>query len=101
MPFLWTPMAAHNDWLINCGNENAVNFTLKNFLRAQGVNSLPRLVLADGNMRNCGGAQTLDELFSIGELWTSAREIPFAGLPRCGCRNLKKADGHKDCATKF
>lgn len=62
----------HDDWLINCGNENAVKFTLKNFLRAQGVNSLPRLVLADGNLRNCGGAETLAGLFSIGELWTGA-----------------------------
>jgi beta-lactamase superfamily II metal-dependent hydrolase len=61
-----------DDWLINCGNENAVNFTLKDFLRAQGVNSLPRLVLADGNLRNGGGAMALDELFNIGELWTSS-----------------------------
>lgn len=60
-----------NDWLINCGSEDAVNFTLKNFLRAQGVNSLPRLVLADGSARGCGGARTLDDLFGIGELWTS------------------------------
>ncbi len=60
-----------NDWLINCGNENAVDFTLKNFLRARGVNSLPRLVLADGNTRNCGGAKMLDELFNVHELWTS------------------------------
>src|ERR1019366_3341351 len=64
-----------NDWLINCGNENAVNFTLKNFLRAQGVNSLPRLVLADGNLRNCGGTKPLAELFSIGELWTSGAKF--------------------------
>src|SRR5665213_266867 len=34
-----------NDWLVNCGDENAVAFTLKNFLRAQGVNKIPRLVL--------------------------------------------------------
>jgi beta-lactamase superfamily II metal-dependent hydrolase len=60
-----------NDWLINCGNEDAVNFTLKDFLRGQGVNSLPRLVLADGSVRNCGGAKLADDLFSIGELWTS------------------------------
>ena len=59
------------DWLINCGNENAVNFTLKTFLRAQGVNTLPRLVLTEGDMKNVGGAQALDELFPIGELWTS------------------------------
>jgi ComEC/Rec2-related protein len=60
-----------NDWLVNCGDENAVNFTLKNFLRAQGVNTLPRLVLTEGDMKNVGGAQTLDELFHVGELWTS------------------------------
>jgi beta-lactamase superfamily II metal-dependent hydrolase len=60
-----------NDWLINCGNQDAVNFTLKDFLRGQGVNSLPRLVLADGSVRNCGGAKLADELFGIGELWTT------------------------------
>ncbi|HVU06928.1 MAG TPA: ComEC/Rec2 family competence protein [Verrucomicrobiae bacterium] len=60
-----------NDWLIDCGNENAVNFTLKNFLRAQGVNQIPRLVLTEGDLKNCGGAILLDELFGIGGLWTS------------------------------
>jgi competence protein ComEC len=60
-----------NDWLINCGSENAVEFTLKNFLRAQGVNALPRLVLANADIKNCGGAVRLDELFNVGELWTS------------------------------
>jgi competence protein ComEC len=60
-----------SDWLIDCGNENAVNFTVKNFLRAQGVNKIPRLVLTGGDLKNCGGAQLLDELFGVGELWTS------------------------------
>ncbi len=60
-----------NDWLINCGNENAVKFTLKDFLRAQGVNKIPRLVLTEGATRNCGGAKSLDEIFGTGELWTS------------------------------
>ena len=60
-----------DDWLINCGNENAVDFTLKNYLRAQGVNKIPRLILTAGDVKNCGGASRLDELFSIGELWTS------------------------------
>ena len=64
-----------NDWLINCGNENAVNFTLKDFLRAQGVNTLPRLVLTEGDMKNVGGAQSLDELFHVGELWASDLEF--------------------------
>jgi competence protein ComEC len=60
-----------NDWLVNCGNENAVDFTLKHFLRALGVNQLYNLVLTDATTRNCGGAQTLSELFSVGQLWTS------------------------------
>jgi ComEC/Rec2-related protein len=60
-----------NDWLLDCGNDNAVEFTLKPFLRAQGVNKIPRLILTEGDFKSCGGAESLDELFSIGELWTS------------------------------
>jgi len=59
-----------NDWLIDCGNENAVNFTLKNYLRAQGVNKIPRLALTEGDLKNIGGAELLDELCGIGEVWT-------------------------------
>jgi competence protein ComEC len=60
-----------NDWLVDCGDENAVEFTLKPFLRAQGVNRIPRLALTEGDLKNCGGAQSLDQLFGVGELWTS------------------------------
>jgi ComEC/Rec2-related protein len=61
-----------NDWLVDCGDEDAANFTLKDFLRAQGVNKIPRLVLTVGDSQNCGGAELLDQLFGVGELWTSA-----------------------------
>ncbi|HEY5043634.1 MAG TPA: ComEC/Rec2 family competence protein [Verrucomicrobiae bacterium] len=64
-----------NDWLINCGNENAVQFTLKDFLRAHGVNTIPRLVLTEGDAKNCGGAELLDQLFGVGELWTSSAKF--------------------------
>jgi beta-lactamase superfamily II metal-dependent hydrolase len=60
-----------NDWLINCGSTNMADSTLKEYLRGQGVNSLPRLVLAEGNDRNSGGAKMTDDLFGLGELWTS------------------------------
>jgi competence protein ComEC len=60
-----------NDWLVNCGDENAANFTLKPFLRAQGVNRVPRLMLTHGELRSCGGAELLNELFGIGEIYTS------------------------------
>jgi beta-lactamase superfamily II metal-dependent hydrolase len=61
-----------NVWLIDCGDKNAVEFTLKPFLRAQGINKIPRLVLTEGDARNVGGAESLDELFGVGELITSA-----------------------------
>jgi competence protein ComEC len=60
-----------NDWLINCGNTNSADGVLKEFLRGQGVNFLPRLALADADARDCGGAGTVDRLFGVGELWTS------------------------------
>ncbi len=64
-----------NDWLVDCGNASAVEFTLKPFLRGQGVNWIPRLILTQGNLRNVGGAEVLDELFGVGEIDTSP--VPF------------------------
>ncbi len=60
-----------NDWLVNCGDKNAVQFTLKPFLHALGVNKIPQLALTEGDSQNIGGAQSLDELFGVGKLWTS------------------------------
>jgi ComEC/Rec2-related protein len=69
---VWVDVAGQkNDWLVNCGDENSVEFTVKPFLRAQGVNRIQRLVLTHGDARDCGGALPLNELFGIGELWTS------------------------------
>ena len=64
-----------NDLLVDCGNEPAVESTLKDFLRAHGVNSIPRLVLTTGDIRNVGGAGSLDQIFGIHELWTSAAKF--------------------------
>ncbi len=64
-----------NDWLIDCGDADAVEFTLKPFLRAQGVNHLSRLALTYGSARNNGGAELLNELFGVDELVTSP--MPF------------------------
>ena len=60
-----------NDWLVNCGNTNAVEFTLTPFLHAQGINTIRRLILTEGDARNIGGAPLLNELFGVRELWTS------------------------------
>lgn len=61
-----------NDWLVDCGNDSAVEFTLKPFLRAQGVNKIPRLILTHGDPRDIGGAASLNELFGVREIYTSS-----------------------------
>jgi beta-lactamase superfamily II metal-dependent hydrolase len=73
---VWVDAAGRkNDRLVDCGNDRAVELTLKPFLRGQGVNWIPRLILTHGDLRNVGGADSLDELFGIGEVDTSS--VPF------------------------
>lgn len=60
-----------HDWLVDCGDESAIDFTLKPFLRAQGVNQIHRLALTEGDSKNVGGAEMLDDLFGVSELDTS------------------------------
>lgn len=84
-----------NDWLINCGNENSVRFTLKDFLRAQGVNKIPRLVLTEGDVKSCGGAIRLDELFGMRELWTSQIKFRSAAYREAVARFEKNSSRHQ------
>jgi len=52
------------DWLIDPGRTNSVQFTIKPFLRAQGVNRLEALVLTHGDVQHMGGAQLVERLFN-------------------------------------
>lgn len=47
------------DLLVDCGSESAANFLVKPFLRGQGVNTLPNLVLTHGDPRRVGGFKLL------------------------------------------
>jgi competence protein ComEC len=47
------------DLLIDTGATNAVRFLTKPFLRAQGVNRLPALLLTHGDIQHVGGTQLL------------------------------------------
>jgi beta-lactamase superfamily II metal-dependent hydrolase len=60
-----------DDLLVDCGNAESAQSTLKDFLHADGVNRLPQLILTTGEVRNSGGAVALDQIFGIGKLWTS------------------------------
>jgi competence protein ComEC len=60
-----------NDVLADCGNTNSVEFILKPFLQAQGVNSLQSLLLTHGDLRNVGGAEPLCDAIRVKEIVTS------------------------------
>jgi competence protein ComEC len=59
------------DLLIDCGSINAVDFTTKPFLRAQGVNTLPNFLLTHGDIHHVGGAGPVANLFSAQHIYAS------------------------------
>jgi competence protein ComEC len=50
---------AAQDWLVDCGNSNAVQFVTLPFLRGQGVNRLAHLALTHGDLQHVGGTRLL------------------------------------------
>ncbi len=59
------------DLLVDCGNTNSVEFVMKPFLRAQGVNRLQHLVLTHGDMRHIGGLELLEDSVPVQQFVTS------------------------------
>jgi competence protein ComEC len=60
-----------NDLLIDCGTSNSVAFTTKPFLRGQGVNRLPLLLLTHGDLHHVGGTEMATDLFNIKQIAVS------------------------------
>ena len=56
--------------LIDCGNESGASLIVKPFLRGQGVNRLPHLLLAHGDLRHAGGVEVIAEQFSPAQITT-------------------------------
>jgi competence protein ComEC len=72
-----------DDLLVDCGSVNSVEFTTKQFLRAQGVNTLPNLVLTHGDIHHVGGAELVANLFSTKHIYASAvhfRSHPYRNV---------------------
>ncbi|MBC8095053.1 MAG: ComEC/Rec2 family competence protein [Akkermansiaceae bacterium] len=61
-----------NDLLVDCGNASAVEFVMKPFLQAQGLNRLPRLALTHGDARAMGGTEMLRALMPVEKIVTSS-----------------------------
>jgi competence protein ComEC len=60
------------DWLVDCGNTNSFEFVIKPFLRAKGVNQLPRLMLTHGDLKHIGGTELLSEEFQCYDVFASS-----------------------------
>ncbi|HVV01385.1 MAG TPA: hypothetical protein VHH88_08480, partial [Verrucomicrobiae bacterium] len=69
---------SRDDLLINCGDSFAAQFTLKPFLRAQGVNRLGNFLLTHGESHAMGGAEGITALFDPARIWIS----PIPGRSR-------------------
>jgi competence protein ComEC len=61
----------HNDFLVDCGRSNSVRWLAKPFLRAQGLNRLPALLLTHGDIRQIGGAELVVDIFSARQVCTT------------------------------
>lgn len=83
-----------DDWLIDCGNTNSVEFVTKPFLRAQGVNRVPHLLLTHGDLRYAGGTETLNNLFGVGKIYTSSIRFRSAKY-RDLISNLEQTPGRR------
>lgn len=61
-----------NDLLIDPGSESAVDFFVKPFLRAQGRNNVPQLLLTHGDVQHVGGFEALVNQLTVGQVLTSS-----------------------------
>lgn len=76
-------MGRGRDLLIDTGSTNSVQFITKPFLRAQGVNRSPPLLLSHGDLQHIGGAEPFVRDFTPAHLYTSP--VRFRSAP---CRRI-------------
>jgi competence protein ComEC len=63
---------SQDDLLVDCGSEDSVDFVMKPYLRAQGVNSLATAALTAGSVQQVGGFGKLQTLMPIEKVLTSS-----------------------------
>jgi len=71
------------DWLIDCGNTNSAEWITQPFLRAHGVNRLPRLMLTHGDLKQIGGAELIASEFACHDIYASSlrfRSSAYRGI---------------------
>jgi beta-lactamase superfamily II metal-dependent hydrolase len=61
-----------DDLLVDCGSEDSVDFVMKPYLRAQGVNALASAALTAGDVQQVGGFAKLQTLMPVEKVFTSS-----------------------------
>jgi len=67
------------EMLVDGGDEPAVRFSTKQYLRTRGANHLSGLLLSHGDVRQMGGAGLIQELFPARTIYAS--HMPFRSAP--------------------
>lgn len=76
-------LGSKNDLLVDTGSTNSVAFLTKPFLRAQGVNRSPPVLLTHGDLHHLGGIEPFCQLFDVPWVYTSP--VRFRSAP---CRRI-------------
>lgn len=91
-----------DDLLVDCGDERPAEQVLKPFLRAQGINFLPRLALTHGDRRHIGGWPLIAREFRVAETITgplrfrsAAYRATLDALARSSQRHRRLARGDR------
>ena len=74
------PPGKNRDVLIDAGASNSVALVTEAFLRGQGVNHLPMLVLTHGDIKHTGGAESTIDSFQVHAVFTGPmkfRSVPY------------------------
>jgi len=92
-----------NDLLVNCGNNDSVEFVMKPYLRGQGVNALPHIALTHGDEREIGGFENLQSLVPIEKVAISSAPFRSPGY-RDILQSLEKTPSRREiinCGDAF
>lgn len=92
-----------DDLLVDCGSENSFAFTLKPYLEAQGVNSLPILALTHGDERQIAAFPDLQSFVPIAKILTSPAHFRSPAYRQI-IESLEKNPGRRqilNCGDQF
>ncbi len=80
------------EWLIDCGNQKAVEFVTRPFLRSRGVDRLSNWLLTHGDLRHIGGAGTVEEAFNPNRVFLSEARFRSAAYRQLADRLENKIE---------